>query len=128
MAESDTEYDFVEPVDEDYVCRVCLDVLREPHLTVCCGQHFCKACTEKAVKQSLRCPLCSQEDFLAVIDRKVERRIRSLKVRCRNKDRGCEWVGEMGHLKGHLDPQKRQCQFGEVECTNGCGRRILAPN
>ena len=128
MAESETEYDFVEPLDDDYVCRVCLDVLREPHLTVCCGQHYCKACTEKIVKKSLRCPLCNQEDFLAVIDRKVERRIRSLKVRCRNKDRGCEWIGEMGQLKGHLDPQKRQCQFCEVECTNGCGERILAPN
>ena len=126
--EEPEEYDFVEPVDEDYNCSVCLSVLREPHLTICCGHHYCKACMEKLLAKALPCPLCKKEKFVAVIDRNVERRIRSLKIRCRNKDRGCKWVGEMGHLKDHLDPVRRQCQFCEVECTNGCGVCILAPN
>ncbi len=118
------DYDFVEPLPEEYTCSVCLDVLKEPHLTTCCGKHFCKGCIERVVNDENPCPLCNQAGFLAVIDKGVERRVLSLKVRCPNKELGCNWVGEMRDRQGHLDLQKGQCEHRHINCPNSCGDRV----
>lgn len=117
------EYDFVIPLKNDYVCSVCLELLREPHLTSCCGQHFCKTCLENVLGRGMKCPLCNQ-DFAAIIDRRIQREIRSLQVRCSYKAEGCEWVGELGELKDHLDAQKGRCRFCKLVCPKGCGQTI----
>ena len=119
-------YDFVAPLKDEYVCSVCLELLREPHLTSCCGQHFCKSCLENVLARGMRCPLCNQ-DFAAIIDRRIEREIRSLQVRCSYKAEGCDWVGNLGDLKDHLDATKkgpRRCLFSKLPCPKGCGQSI----
>ena len=41
------DYEFVRQVPERFMCiNICTKVLREPHLTVCCGQHFCGSCLD----------------------------------------------------------------------------------
>ena len=34
-------HEFVGEVADRYNCQICTKVIREPHLAVCCGQHFC---------------------------------------------------------------------------------------
>ena len=40
--------DFVGEVADRFICQICTKVLREPHLAVCCGQHFCESCLNKS--------------------------------------------------------------------------------
>ena len=42
-----------------------------------------------------------------------------MKIRCINRGEGCEWTGELGTLKTHLESE-RGCGFVEVECPNKC--------
>ena len=41
---------FVKDPPDDYLCMICVKVLNEPHLTDCCGQHFCQVCLEQWFK------------------------------------------------------------------------------
>ena len=34
-------------LDEEFICSICTFVMREPHLVVKCGHHFCKSCLNK---------------------------------------------------------------------------------
>lgn len=122
--EEEEDYDFVEPLLDEHNCSVCLDVLKEPHLTTCCGRHFCRACLQRVVEDGKPCPLCKEDGFLAVIDKSIERRILSLKVRCPHKELGCQWVGEMRDRRGHLDFEKGRCEYRRVRCPNGCGELV----
>ena len=53
----------------------------------------------------------------AVLDKNVQRKVKSLKVRCSDYMEGCEWVGELKDLHNHLDPAiggcGTTCPFGE---------------
>ena len=114
------DYDFVEEVPEQLVCStICTKVLCDPHLTACCGQHFCNSCLEHWFKRQGKqvCPHCRKEDFTHIPDKPVKRRIDQLKVRCTNHKAGCEWVGELSTVQTHLDSG---CGDVEVSCTNKC--------
>ena len=53
MAKKDAEpfgghdHEFVGEVPDRFNCQICAKVIREPHLAVCCGQHFCESCLNK---------------------------------------------------------------------------------
>ena len=66
----------------------------------------------------MECPTCREPDVLtnAVLDKNVQRKVRSLKVRC---SEGCEWVGELRDLHNHLDPAKGGCG---IACPFGCSK------
>ena len=49
--------------------------------------------------------------------------IRSLPVRCSNKQHGCTWVGELRALHQHTTTDK--CHYREVECPLGCNDGIV---
>ena len=117
------DYSFVDKDFEKYRCNICSKILRDPHLTGCCGQHFCESCLKrwffKHRKES--CPHCRTEGekFQYLIDKKLKREIDSLKIHCTNKEEGCQWIGEVGSLKDHLESADG-CGYVEVECPNGC--------
>ena len=117
-----SDYDFVEKPSEDFFCPVTLEVLREPFLTVCCGNHL----SQEAVNQLQRdsCPLCNQPQLQVVFDKFFRRKVMELKVCCPQKGEGCEWVRELGHLDQHL----KECQYAEVACPKLCGKRVLPRN
>ena len=48
------EYKFVKELPDDYQCMICTKVLNEPHLTDCCGQHFCQACLKQWFKKQAK--------------------------------------------------------------------------
>ena len=67
-------------MDPNYQCSICLDVLRNPHLTECCGQHYCSACLVKWDGQHLgrkTCPQCRTENFKHIRNKSLMREIQS---------------------------------------------------
>ena len=113
-------------IPNKYICSICAKVLRDAHLTVCCGQHFCASCLTHWLDTELwwrACPHCRQENLQHVPNKAMIREVNELKIRCTNTSEGCGWVGELGELKSHLDSDKG-CRYVEVTCTNkGCGER-----
>ena len=108
---------------DDYQCMICAKVLNEPHLTDCCGQHFCQACLEQWFKKQAKkiCPHCRSETFAHMRDLPLKRKIDVLEVYCPNQDGGCKEVMKLGVLNDH----KNKCGFATVTCTQGCGKLIL---
>ena len=126
------EYQFVVTPSDMLVCKICHCPSREPRLTVCCGHTFCSSCLEGAKRATMisdACPVCRNEEFVTVPNKQVDRAVRSLHVFCTNKDKGCEWQGEVNNIVIHLR-NSDGCQFEEVPCANNCGnylqRRYLA--
>ena len=115
---------------KEFECPLCLFVTREPHLTDCCGQHFCQACINRIVTDRKPCPFCKADSFIVILDKKQKRRVLELIVECTMKERGCDWSGELGKLDTHVGTRNVSCQFVDVNCPNNCGeshqRRHLA--
>ena len=70
---------------KEFVCGICLKILRGPHQTLCCGQHYCETCLERWLEEqgipSLPCCLhCREPDFKHVPDISVRRKVDALKV------------------------------------------------
>ncbi len=122
---SNAVYDFVHTVPEKLKCSICTDLLSDPRLTECCGQHYCQKCLQSWLKQQRKqsCPHCRQRNFVHILDKSVTRDINQLKVRCSHHEEGCEWVGELGDLQTHLN-SKQGCKYEKVDCPNGCRSKL----
>ena len=121
------EIEFVDPLPDELKCSICLLVFKDPILTDC-GHLFCQACIAPVSSRNPRCPLCNEEGFRTFPDKRTIRKIRSLKIKCKKRVEGCEWVGEYGRLEHHLDPKEGDCEFVEAECDFypvGCTTRSL---
>ena len=125
------EYDFLlDPVPERFLCNVCMKVLKDARLTECCGQHFCDSCLAEWLKQQKTCPHCRKEDFVSIINKEKIREINELRIRCTNREKGCDWVGQLGALKDHKKSESNGCGYVTVQCTNvgrhqkGCIQRM----
>ena len=119
--------DFVEPPPKSLECPICLLIVREPHIVVCCGNQFCRPCIDRIRQDGKPCPLCNEPNFTAFIHKGVMREVNALPVRCSKKHMGCQWVGELGQLEQHLTPGKQGragCSYVEVECRHQCGERF----
>ena len=129
MASSDQEgydYSFLEQPDKEHCCPICLLVLRDPHQTECCGNHFCQICVQRVTSRSMECPLCKTPKFTTVLDKYFVRKIHALKLYCPQQSNGCPWIGELGEVERHLDPASGQCT-ATFPCKFGCGNRLLIP-
>ena len=117
----------MEPDSRSYECAVCLMIFREPNLTSCCGNHFCRACIEPIIEAGNPCPLCKESSFSTMRNKGLERELKQEKVWCSYKERGCQWSGELGKLDEHTNSD---CPYVKVECSLGCGaimeRRCLS--
>ena len=71
------------------------------------------------------CPCCNKGGFNDFPNLGLQQPLYGFKVYCVNKEKGCEWKGELGKLDDHLNlnPQDRDdkelegCEFAEVECS-----------
>ena len=118
---TEDEYDFVEKPSRDFYYPVTFDLLREPHQMLCCGNHLSPEAVTNL--QGQPCPVCKEANLNTVPDKFFKRKVNELKVRCPNKSRGCEWVGELGSLDRHLSQNsvEGECQFVTVVCPHSCG-------
>ena len=119
------EFAFVEPPPDRCICNICHHPSREPFMTgECCqGQTICKSCLDQwqQIRGARVCPVCNKEgDFNSYPNYHIKREIKNLKVYCINKEKGCEWQDVLNDINNHLDG----CQFGEVKCSNECGKMI----
>ena len=118
------KYQFVDTPLDIFVCKICQNLSREPHLSECCGHIFCKSCLEAAKRSTTitkACPICRDEEFVTFHNRQADRAIRSLHVFCTNKENGCKWQGEVNDIINHLG-NSDDCQFEDVPCSNDCGK------
>ena len=124
---SKSEHAFIDKVPEEYNCSICTNVLDEPVLIECCGQHFCKNCLENwfekgpGQKKNKTCPTCRSEDIAFIKSLHLKRKISNLKIYCPNHTEGCGEQLSIGALEAHL----ATCNFVYVECRNTCGVAML---
>ena len=114
-------YQFLDTPADNLMCRICHCASREPHLSSCCGHTFCKSCL-KGAEQAMAarvCPMCRSEQFAAFANKQADRAVRSLRVFCTNKSKGCQWQGEVNDIINHLH-NSDGCKFEEVVCPNDC--------
>ena len=119
-------YCFVETPHDRFICKICHLPSRDPYLSECCGHLFCKSCLDiakKAAAISKVCPMCRDEEFKTFCNKAIDREVRGLHIYCTNKEKGCEWQGELNGINNHLESSKG-CQFEEVKCSNECGKMI----
>ena len=124
---SSSDCEFVEQTSEDFDCPVCFQLIRNPFLTACCGNHFCETCVKSTKEKSNRCPFCNEKPISGITDKKFQRQINELQVYCVHKKHGCSWVGELGKLIKHLEKDKidGECNFVLLPCSLVCGKQIL---
>uniref|UniRef100_A0A3Q2HEE4 TNF receptor-associated factor n=1 Tax=Equus caballus TaxID=9796 RepID=A0A3Q2HEE4_HORSE len=125
--EPNTEYRFVEQLEERYKCAFCHSVLHNPHQTGC-GHRFCQHCI-LSLRELNAVPLCpvdkevikSQEVFK---DNCCKREVLNLYVYCKNAP-GCNAKIILGRYQDHL----QQCLFQAVQCSNEhCQESVLRKN
>ena len=119
------DFEFVTAPPKSLECPVCLLTLRDPHVISCCGNEFCQECIERVQRDGKPCPLCNATDFTTLLHKKLVREVNGLVVHCPQKEAGCEWKGELGHLKQHLDPGA-SCADGNTVSSEGCGFVIVS--
>ena len=113
--QSRIDCDFVEPPPGRLCCGICHNPLRDPLLTSC-GHSFCKFCHSTRFRQvSQLCHVCNQS-YTTSPDADIAREVKVLQVRCRNKEAGCEWTGDLGDVKDHVV----NCGFASLRCTICC--------
>ena len=121
---AERELSFVVEPSEEYHCPICTKVLVEPHVTDCCGQHFCEECLKQWFKEQLGekiCPHCRSEEFTHIRYLPLKRKINELPVYCSNRENGCTEVTCVCQLESHIN----QCSYTTVKCSNNCGDSLL---
>ena len=104
-------------------CPVCLQILREPYQTTCCGYAFCKECIDCVEKNNKPCPCCNKQ-FNKFEDKRLKKSLYDFQVHCPNSKQGCEWVGELRELDKHLNlnpsprDQLQGCKLSQIKCCH----------
>ena len=95
---------FVEPFPSVFQtdCAICRLILRDPHLTSCCGNNFCHTCSKRLQADHKPCPTCRKHDFKLYPNQSLGRSLKQLHVSCTHSEDGCEWIGELADLEHHL--------------------------
>ncbi|XP_065837045.1 TNF receptor-associated factor 6-B-like isoform X2 [Oscarella lobularis] len=110
---------FVEPLDKELECPICLCLLRDPVQTEC-GHLFCMVCFDEMARdfqvkgEPLVCPI---DKGIVSVDKvfpdvRTRRKLLSTQVLCTNKEYDCSWVGQLKDYDAHI----KECDFDKVPC------------
>lgn len=94
---------FIEIPTEDFFCPVTFELLQQPQLTLCCGNHLSADAVTRVQASDLPCPLCGTSPWNTVLDKHFQREVVALGVYCHHQDRGCVWQGELSALDTHAE-------------------------
>ena len=122
------KYEFIDKIPEHLLCPRCRCVAREPNLTSCCGESFCKDCISPYHHDDQPCPSCGEKDFVIFLNKRDQKKILLLELYCPMKSRGCEWTGQLEQLEGHMDIQSGDCLYVDIECPSHCDQRVQKKN
>jgi len=126
---------FVDKIDEDFNCTICLNVADEPsRCSSLCGAMFCGDCMKQALQSKKCCPACNKTKVTATKDVILRNQIMKQSVYCINtnpedqiittktsptkrKASRCSWIGKYDQLEQHL----KECDYQKVKCSYpGC--------
>eukprot|EP00831_Metopus_contortus_P061725 TRINITY_DN5362_c0_g1_i2.p1 TRINITY_DN5362_c0_g1~~TRINITY_DN5362_c0_g1_i2.p1 ORF type:complete len:394 (+),score=40.91 TRINITY_DN5362_c0_g1_i2:223-1404(+) len=110
----------VGPVDDDLLCCICFNLLREPMECTKCGAMFCKACIDEWLRFKKECPNRCKMSVDAVIrpaSRIVWKLIKKYDIRCIH----CDEKFKVEVIEEH----ERNCKT--PKCANPLCRKILEP-
>ena len=117
-------YQFVHsPPSYLVLCCLCTKPSRNPQLSLCCGELFCKSCLPS--ENTKDCPLSCAEEFVTVPNKHIDRAVKSLPIFCINSKKGCKWQGKLSSIDNHIngDPEDTTiCQFEDIKCPLSCGK------
>ena len=51
----------------------------------------------------MACPVCKEQSWSTLLDKRFQRQVNSLRVFCCHKERGCEWQGELSAYHTHVE-------------------------
>ena len=109
---------FMDTVDRNFHCPICMNVLNDPVQCRRNQHYFCTLCITKHLKEnSQTCPTCMEElteETLGQPARILTDLLSSLKICCDYAEQGCREVVELGVLKTHV----ASCGFCPVKCSN----------
>ena len=86
-------------------CKICMNLLNDPHDCLCCNQTFCKSCIINYIKTNNKCPFSeffemkkdSKNNNINELIGRIKpsssnffKVIQSLKFYCHNKEKGCK--------------------------------------
>jgi len=121
------DYQFIDTVQDVFICNICHLPSRDPCLSVCCGHLFCSSYLNNGVTVIKICPMCRSKKFTTFPNKQADREVKNLHVLCPNKKKGCDWVGELRAVSEHLESSEG-CKNVSVVCRNGCGKKIQRKN
>ncbi len=128
------ECEFLDQVPEEYICRQCKHVAREPIIVDCCNETMCEACVQEMMEDKKPCSNC-QKVPVKYIPNKIKNKILDLNVHClncqkvpvkfipQNKIRSCKWTGQLQQLDEHLS----DCEYVDTKCDQ-CQKSIQKRN
>ena len=67
--------------------------------------------------------MCKEMKNVTFSNKQIDQKVKSVHVFCTNKERGCDWQGELNDIKSYLGGSN-SCFFGEVKCPNECGKML----
>lgn len=127
MADGGYDHVFLDEVPPRLICNICTKVLKDGHLTVCCGQHYCGGCLNNwsaAQVFNNTCPQCRKPKFESVLNKAIVREINELRIKCSHHQKGCKWIGRLENLDHHLKSNDG-CGYVIVRCDYmGCARNF----
>ena len=108
--------EFLQDPPQKFICSICTQLVKDPHLTACCGHEFCEGCLKEWEKKSVTrsCPHCRNAEFVHILDKQTQREINQLKVYCPKRSNGCVWEGQLSQMKSH----ESDCSFFTVKCPH----------
>lgn len=103
-------------------CPICLSLLKDPHLTDCCGHNFCRLCILRVKESSQSCPVCREETFSIFPNLERKREVGLVSVYCSHRSNGCEWIGQLSHFDEHV----KGCKYASYPCPHNCGAMLYS--
>ena len=61
--------------------------------------------------------MCRSLQFQGIVNKQIDLKVRILHVFCVNKEKGCQWKGEINYISNHLD---EKCQFQAICYPHHC--------
>lgn len=121
---------FIEPIDEYFICTICTGVLHNP-CDLKCGHMFCISCLTRSEKISgkTECPNCKtnykEDESKLKPNYAITQKISTWKLKCPYTKDGCTWVDTIGfnerNIQSHL---LKDCSFFPMKC-NKCHKEMV---
>ncbi|XP_065845768.1 uncharacterized protein [Oscarella lobularis] len=109
---------FVETLDVDVKCSICLLAMRDPMITIC-GHKFCKSCLlGLTAGDTFECRECREKLYVPsqiFPENACKRKIMSLKVKCRQHNDGCTWIGKLESIEEHWNNECEARAIADVQ-------------